>query len=75
MTRPRHVQWRDSSHPVAGAMSVALHVAIFLVVALSGGRHEGAEDDDTPISQLVLIELPQKSDRREAAETVTTQLD
>lgn len=69
MTRPRHVQWRDSSHPVAGAMSVALHVAIFVVVALSGGRHEGAEQDDTPISQLVLIELPQKADQRDAAET------
>ena len=69
MTRPRHVQWRDSSHPVAGAMSVTLHVAILALVALSGGRHEGAEDDDTPVSQLVLLELPQHSERREAAET------
>jgi hypothetical protein len=70
MTRPWHLEWRSSSHPVAGAMSVALHLGIFLVVALSGGRHEGAEHDDTPLSQLVLIQLPQGqvSERRHTAE-------
>jgi hypothetical protein len=50
-------------------MSVTLHVAIFVLVAFSGGRHEGAEDDDTPISQLVLIELPQRSEARDGGET------
>jgi len=69
MARPWQFHWRDSSHPVAGAMSITLHLAVFALVALSGSRHEGAEDDDTPISQLVLIELPQKSDRRDGGDS------
>jgi hypothetical protein len=69
MARPWHIHWRQPSHPVAGAMSVTLHLAVFALVALSGSRHEGAEDDDTPISQLVLIELPQKSDRRDGGDS------
>lgn len=68
MTRPRHLEWRDSSHPWAGAMSVALHLGIFLVVAFSGGRHEGAGRDDTPLSQLVLIQLPHPAEHHDATE-------
>ena len=68
MTRPRHLEWLDSSRPWAGAMSVALHLGIFLVVAFSGGRHEGAGSDDTPLSQLVLIQLPQPARHDDATE-------
>ena len=40
----------------AGLVSVVLHVGLFLAVALSGGRYEGVDAGETPITQLVMIE-------------------
>ncbi|HET9693107.1 MAG TPA: hypothetical protein VFP48_01890 [Steroidobacteraceae bacterium] len=45
-----------SPRVVTGLLSVMLHVGLLLVAVLSGGRHDGVEDDDTPITELVMLE-------------------
>jgi hypothetical protein len=56
MTRPQRLDTRDSTRAVAGALSVVLHLGLLLLIVLSGGRRDGIDDDDTPLSQLVLMD-------------------
>lgn len=51
------------SRVCTGGVSVALHVAVLLLILLSGGRFDGADSGDTPVSQLVLIEAPEADQR------------
>jgi hypothetical protein len=53
--RPR-LEWRVSSRVVAGSLSALLHLGLFLLVYFSGGRQDGVDDDDTPITQVVMLE-------------------
>ena len=46
-----------------GVLSAALHVVLLLII-LSGGRQNGIDAGDTPISKLILIEAP-RADHRE----------
>ena len=48
---------------VAGSLSAMLHAGVFLLVAFSGGRQDGLEDDDTPVARLVMLQSP-RSDHR-----------
>jgi hypothetical protein len=43
---------------VTGFLSVTLHVALLLFVVFAGGRRDGLHDDDTPVTQVVLLESP-----------------
>jgi hypothetical protein len=47
-----------------GALSAALHLGLFLVIALSGGRHDGVNEGDTPTLKVVLVEASE-ADRTE----------
>jgi hypothetical protein len=63
MRLPGRLEPRVLQRVAAGALSAALHVALLLVIVLSGGRHDGIDAGDTPTSRLVLIEAPDADDR------------
>lgn len=42
---------------VAGLLSAMLHVALFLIIASSGGRQDGSGEGDTPVTQVVMLEF------------------
>jgi hypothetical protein len=50
------IKARVSYRTVAGGLSVALHLALLLVIVFSGGRRDGIDSGDVPTSQLLLIE-------------------
>jgi hypothetical protein len=56
MARLEHLETRVSTRAVAGILSVVLHVGLFLLVMLSGGRQDGVHDADTPTTQVVMLE-------------------
>lgn len=64
MTRPERFKSRVSLRVWAGALSVALHLGLFFVLVFSGGRHDGVNEGDTPITRVVLIES-RHADRRD----------
>jgi hypothetical protein len=41
---------------MAGTLSVALHLGLLLLILLSGGRRDGYDDDDTPLTRLVFVD-------------------
>jgi len=51
----------------AGAASAALHAVMFVLIVYSGGRHDGIDEGDTPITRLVMIEASE-ADRRDGVE-------
>jgi len=59
-----------STRTAAGALSVALHLGLILLILLSGGRRDGFHDDDTPMSQLVFVDSDVPA-RREGIELTT----
>lgn len=61
-----NVRAHVSPRVVAGAVSAALHLGVFLVVASSGGQGDGAGASSTPLTQLTLLEA-HDADRREGA--------
>ena len=70
MTPPERCESRVSLRVLAGGISVALHLGLlFLLVALSGGRHDGIDVGDTPISELVLLR-DRQADQRDGIESV-----
>lgn len=52
------------SRVCTGGVSAALHVGVLLLILLAGGKYDGADSGDSPVSQLVLIEATD-ADRRE----------
>jgi hypothetical protein len=66
MARPGRLESRDSSRVVAGFMSVTLHVGLCILIVLAGGRQDGVDEGDTPISQLVMLERVEGGRRDEA---------
>lgn len=45
-----------------------LHISLFLAVFFSGGRQDGVNKEDTPITQVVMIESPQAMRREGPAD-------
>ena len=56
-----------STRAVAGLLTVGLHAGLLVLVALAGGRRDGAGDDDTPVTRVVYFDS-QVSSRRTGAE-------
>ncbi len=56
MAHLKRLESRVSTRAVAGLMSVALHLGLFLLIAFAGGRQDGVHDGDTPITQVVMLE-------------------
>ena len=56
MAHLRRLGWSISPRVVTGSLSVMLHVGLFVVVLVAGGRRDGVHDDDTPVIQLVMFE-------------------
>ena len=52
---------------LAGVVSAVLHLGLFVLLVFSGGRHDGVNDGDTPITRVVLLES-RHADRREGVE-------
>ena len=67
MARLKRFELRVSVRMVAGLLSVMLHLGLFLVVVASGGRQDGVDDDDTPITRVAILESP-KADPRDGVE-------
>jgi hypothetical protein len=67
MTQLKRLDSRVSTRAAAGGLSVVLHLGLILLLLLSGGRRDGIDDDDTPLTQLVFVkaEIPA---RHEGAE-------
>ena len=63
----KRLEPRVSTRAVAGLMSVALHLGLFLLIAFAGGRQDGVHDGDTPITQVVMLESP-IADHRDGVE-------
>lgn len=61
---PGHFEPQSVRRALAGLLSAAFHVALFVIILLSGGRHDGVGASDTSLTKLVLIEAPD-ADRRE----------
>jgi hypothetical protein len=64
MTLPGHLEPQVLRRALAGLLSAAAHVGLILLIALSGGRHDGVGASETPLTQLVLIEA-READHRE----------
>jgi hypothetical protein len=56
MTHPWRLDSRGAVRATAGLLSALLHVVLFLLIALSGGRRDGIHDDDAPLTQVVFID-------------------
>ena len=52
---------------LAGILSAALHLGMLLAIVLPGGRHDGVNAGETPITQMVLLEAAD-ADHRDGAE-------
>lgn len=61
------------SRALTGVLSVALHVGLLFLLMSYGGRHEGIDDGDTPITQLVLLEA-RNADHRDGIESPPREL-
>lgn len=61
-----HLDSRTSRRLLAGLVSVVLHVGLFLAIAWSGGRYQGIDHGETPVTRLVMIEA-RTADQREGA--------
>jgi hypothetical protein len=55
---PGHFEPQSVRRALAGLLSAAVHVALFVIIILSGGRHDGVGASDTSLTKLVLIEAP-----------------
>ncbi len=66
MARSERLESRVS-RVVAGLSSVMLHLGLFLAIAFLGGRQDGIDEGDTPITQLVMLES-RNADRRDGIE-------
>lgn len=51
------------SRVCTGGLSAVLHVGVLLLILLAGGKYDGADSGDSPVSQLVLIEAPDADHR------------
>lgn len=58
MALPGRFEPRVAQRAFAAVLSATLHFGLFLVIVLSGGRHDGIESGETPSGQLVLLEAP-----------------
>ncbi|MGH8176068.1 MAG: hypothetical protein ACREV5_07410 [Steroidobacter sp.] len=58
MALPGRFEPRVAQRVFAAVLSGALHLGMFFVIVLSGGRHDGIESGETPSTQLVLFEAP-----------------
>jgi hypothetical protein len=56
MAREKRLESLVSLRVVTGLLSVMLHVGLLLVIVFSGGRHDGVDDDATPVTQLVMLQ-------------------
>ena len=54
-------------HAWAGVLTVALHLGLLFAILYSGGRQDGVDEGDTPITRLVLIASPH-ADRKAGIE-------
>lgn len=64
MTRSVRLESRASTRAVAAFLTAVLHVGLLVLITLSGGRRDGINDDDTPVTQVVLFDS-QVDDRRQ----------
>lgn len=64
MTRSVRLESRASTRAVAAFLTAVLHVGLLVLIALSGGRRDGINDDDTPVTQVVFFES-QVDDQRQ----------
>lgn len=67
MTRSVRLESQASTRAVAGLLTVGLHAGLLVLVALAGGRRDGASDDDTPVLRVVYLDS-QASSRRTGPE-------
>jgi hypothetical protein len=51
------------SRLVAGVLTAALHLCLLALISTYSGRHDGVDDSDTPVTQLVLIKARQADHR------------
>lgn len=58
MAFPGRFELRNAQRALAALLSAALHLGLFLVIVLSGGRHVGFEASETSSTQLVLFAAP-----------------
>ncbi|HET7203600.1 MAG TPA: hypothetical protein VFI92_09555 [Steroidobacteraceae bacterium] len=56
MAHVRRLEWSISPRVVTGLLSVMLHIGLFFFVVFAGGRQDGVHDDDTRVTQLVMLE-------------------
>lgn len=56
MTRSVRLESRASTRAVAALLTAVLHFGLLVLIALSGGRRDGINDDDTPITQVVFLD-------------------
>lgn len=69
MARPVRFEPRVSPRVVTGALSVLVHLGLFLLLASTSGRFDGLHEDETSITRLVLIESP-RANRRDGIDAV-----
>jgi hypothetical protein len=55
MTQLKRLDSRVSTRAAAGTLSVLLHLGLVLLILAAGGKRDGVDDDDTPLTQLVFI--------------------
>jgi hypothetical protein len=67
VTHLKRLDSRASTRALAGLLSVVLHLGLLLLILVSGGRRDGIDDDDTPVTRLVLLDAD-SAVRREGAE-------
>ena len=67
MRLPGRFEPQDAQRACAAAVSIALHAGFFLLIILSGGRQDGIDAGDTPVTQLVRIEAP-NADREDGVD-------
>ena len=70
MTRSVRIESRVSTRAVAGLLTAVLHVGVLALIVLSGGRRDGIDDDDTPVTRVVFFDS-QVADRRRGSAWVS----
>jgi hypothetical protein len=55
MAHMKRLESPTSTRVLAGFLSATLHLGLLVLVVLAGGRRDGIDDDDTPLTQVVLF--------------------
>jgi hypothetical protein len=68
MRHLERLESRVSLRVLAGVLSAALHLGLFFLLMSYGGRYDGIDDGETPITRLVLLES-RHADHRDGIES------